>query len=91
MKDFHMEFPIKKMAQVFKVSRAGYYKHINKKPSLTETVNKDLTSKIKFIFEKSRCTYGSPRIHAILKKQEVSCSRKRVAKITDSVAKYDSV
>lgn len=81
MKKHCMDFPIKKMAKVLKVSRAGYYRHVNKKPSLTEIANQDLACKIKFIFEKSRNTYGSPRIQAILKKQGTSCSRKRVAKI----------
>lgn len=81
MKDYCMEFPIVKMAKVFKVSRAGYYRYINKKPSLTEKKNNELVYMIKDIFKSSRGTYGSPRIHAMLKKQGETCSRKRVAKI----------
>lgn len=81
MKKHCAEFPIVKMAKVFKVSRAGYYRYINKKPSLSETKNAELGCKIRSIFERSRRTYGSPRVHAVLRKQGETCSRKRVAKI----------
>ncbi|MHA3124365.1 IS3 family transposase (plasmid) [Legionella pneumophila] len=38
-------------------------------------------SEIKEIHQKSRKTYGSPRVHAELQGKGVKCSRKRVAKI----------
>ena len=81
MKKHRKEFPIGKMAKVLKVSCSGYYKHINKKKSLREKENKELTQSIKEIHEKNRGVYGSPRIHAALKNQGKKCSRKRVAKI----------
>lgn len=81
MKNHAVEFPIEKMAKVFKVSRAGYYKYINKTETLTKQYNKKLLEKIKLIYKQNRQVYGSPRIHAVLKKQGESCSRKRVAKI----------
>lgn len=81
MKKYSSEFPVGKMAHVFKVSRSGYYRYINKKPSSTENKNRNLACKIKSIFECSRGIYGSPRVHAMLKKQGETCSRKRVAKI----------
>lgn len=37
--------------------------------------------KIQEIHQKSRHTYGSPRIHAELKDQGAQCSRQRVARI----------
>ena len=81
MKEHNGKFPLRMMAKVFKVSRAGYYKHINKKETQTMKKNKELAAEIKSIFEVSRANYGSPRIHAVLKKKGVSCSRKRIAKI----------
>jgi len=81
MKKYSWKFPVGKMAKVLEVSRAGYYRYINKKPSSREKKDKDLTRKIKTIFQTSRRNYGSPRIHAMLKKQGESCSRKKVAKI----------
>jgi putative transposase len=40
-----------------------------------------LLLKIKMIHEKSRHTYGSPRVHAELHAESETCSRKRVAKM----------
>ena len=74
-------YPVEKMAKVLGVSRAGYYQYINRKESSSICKNKDLLIKIKAISEKSRHTYGSPRIHAVLKQKGEDCSRKRVAKI----------
>jgi hypothetical protein len=36
---------------------------------------------VKAIFARSRQTYGSPRVHRELRRQDVRCSRKRVARI----------
>ncbi|HJZ24530.1 MAG TPA: IS3 family transposase [Candidatus Babeliales bacterium] len=81
MRNHSDEFPIIKMAKVLKVSRAGYYQYIDKSESEREKRNKELTIKIKTIFENSRQNYGSPRVCAALRNQGESCSRKRVAKI----------
>lgn len=81
MKSCSAEFPIKKMAKVFNVSRSGYYECVNKKQSKRSQKNDELFRKIKLIFAQSRENYGSPRVHAVLKKQGEHCSRKRIAKI----------
>jgi putative transposase len=74
-------FPVQKMAHVFSVSRTGYYKYINRKESDRRKQNGQLLEKIRFIYKQNRRAYGSPRIHAALKKQGAFCSRKRVAKL----------
>lgn len=81
MRKYASEFPIRKMAQVLHVSCSGYYKHRNKKDSKTIIKNRELLVKIKIIYNKNRQIYGSPRIHAVLKKQGESCSRKKIAKL----------
>jgi len=81
MRKHKKKFPVGKMAKVLKVSCAGYYKYINRKESLWEKENRELTQAIKVIHEESRGVYGSPRVHAILSKQGKKCSRKRVARI----------
>jgi transposase InsO family protein len=81
MKANSAEFEIEKMAKIFKVSRAGYYRHINKKQSIRAQETKALTEKIKLIHKRHREVYGSPRICAVLNKMGDKCSRKRVAKI----------
>src|SRR3954471_8146943 len=75
------EFSIERMSKVFKVSRSGYYKFIASNPSARFRENNRLGEEIKMIHKNSRQTYGSPRIHAQLKSQGESCSRKRVARI----------
>ncbi|MBM3911150.1 MAG: IS3 family transposase [Thaumarchaeota archaeon] len=81
MKQHSAEFPVEKMAQVFKVSRAGYYKHISSTETVTSQYNSQLLDKIKLIFKNNRGVYGSPRVYEVLKKLGEKCSRKRVAKI----------
>lgn len=75
------QFEIKKMAEVFNVSRSGYYKSIDRQESNRERANKDLLSKIKTIHKKNRENYGSPRIHIELKKLGETCSRRKVANL----------
>ena len=61
MKNHNKEFCVEKMAKVFQVSRAGYYKFLRRTPSKRELVNRRLIKEIKKINETSRKTYGSPR------------------------------
>ncbi len=74
-------FSIERMSSVFKVSRSGYYKFIHAKPSQRAQEDERLLLKIKAIHQASRHTYGSPRIHAELREESETCSRKRVSKI----------
>lgn len=79
MNDHANDFPIKKMSEVFKVSRSGYYKWIKDYP-LRLVKRADLDTKIKQVFEASRSTYGSPRVHEALEKQSIVVSKSTVAR-----------
>ena len=81
MKEHAHEFSVERMSKMFKVSRNGYYKFLQSKPSKRSKENIELLEKIKKIHEDSRRTYGSPRVHAELLEQGEQCSRKRTAKI----------
>jgi len=81
MKAHVQEFPIGKMAIVLGVSRCGYYEFLNRKCCKRTLGNQELTTEIKAAHRQSRGLYGSPRIHAELKKRGVTCSRKRVANL----------
>ena len=81
MKAHLKQFPIEKMAEVLGVSRCGYYDFLRKGPSKRAVENQGIIEEIKKVHKKSRGTYGSPRVHAELKKQGISCSRKRAAKL----------
>jgi transposase InsO family protein len=74
-------YPIELMCQVFHVSKSGYYAWIGRPPSNHEEEDVELKIEIERIFEASRATYGSPRIHAELIELGHITSRKRVARL----------
>jgi transposase InsO family protein len=69
------------MCQVLKVSKSGYYKWLKSIPSKRDLDNRVLTEKIRQIYQKSRQTYGSPRITSELQAQAIGVSRPRVARL----------
>ena len=69
------------MAEVLGVSRSGYYRYLDAKPSHREQANQFLLEKIKKIYRDNRELYGSPRIHAALKQQGETGGRHRVARL----------
>ena len=81
MKENAYQFPIKKMAKIFNVSRAGYYAYLKRPLSSREEENKQLLLEIRKAYEENRKLYGSPRIHAFLKRKGILCSRKRVSRL----------
>ena len=81
MKKHANQFSIERMSTMLNVSRNGYYKFLHSSPSKREEENKSLLTKIKRIHAKSRETYGSPRVHAALRLEGESGSKKRVARL----------
>lgn len=75
------EFPIEKMAKILNVSRCGYYEFLSRKASKRTLDNEALMEEIRIAYKKGRGLYGSPRVHAELKRNGKKCSRKRVAKL----------
>jgi putative transposase len=72
---------IKRMCEVLKVSRSGYYAWKTRQPSIRQRENGALLSRIRAIYAKSRRLYGSPRIRAELLAQGFLCGKNRVARI----------
>jgi transposase InsO family protein len=73
------KFPVEKMCNAFKVSRSGYYKWLKVSLKKGEELSR-LNRLIKYEHEKSRCTYGSPRIAVALNKEKYVCSTSTVAR-----------
>ena len=63
------------------VSRSGYYAWLKRAKSLRATEDHALSKKITAIHQDSRGTYGSPRVHAALKKQDIAIGKKRVERL----------
>ena len=74
-------FVVQKMCQVLRVSRSGYYRYTVCEMSQRSIDNLILLAIIKIIHEKSRRTYGSPRITDDLHDLGYTCSRPRVARL----------
>lgn len=69
------------MCKALQVSRSGYYGWLNGKPSMRSVRNVELIQQIRQVHQKSRSTYGSPRITRELHKQGIHVSRPLVARL----------
>jgi len=69
------------MCRVLGVSTSGYYAWRNRGPSAHTLDDQSLLQRIRDIYERSRQSYGMPRIYAELVAQGVRTSRKRVARL----------
>lgn len=75
------EYPVNLMCKVLRVSVSSFYEYF-KNPSPKRSKHREkLTLLIEKIVLGSKRTYGSPRVHAVLKGMSVRCSRKIVAQI----------
>ena len=69
------------MCRTLGVSRSGFYAWAGREPSARRRADIELTTQIRHAFDASRCTYGAPRIHAVLARDRVQVSRKRIARL----------
>ena len=75
------EFRIATMTRVLGVSPSGYYAWRTRERSAHEASDVALSARVRAIHERSRGTYGAPRIHAELAAEGTPVSRKRVARV----------
>lgn len=80
------EFNILLMCRVLGVSRSGYYAWRQRPPSARERADHELALLIRATHQRSRGTYGAPRIQAELKAQGRPVGRKRVARLMRGAA-----
>jgi putative transposase len=69
------------MCRVLEVSSSGYYAWRQRQPSPRAQTDQKLSKRIGEIHERSKGTYGAPRIHAELADAGVGVGRKRVARL----------
>ena len=74
-------YPITLMSTALEVSPSGYYAWRGRPESARRRVDRQLKERIRSIFDASRETYGSPRIHDELQDEGIRCGRKRVARL----------
>ena len=81
MRAHQAEFRIATMARVLGVSPSGYYAWRKRERSAHEAADEALSERVQAIHQRSRGTYGAPRIHAELAAEGTCVSRKRVARV----------
>jgi putative transposase len=81
MNQLKADYQVQEMAQALEVSPSGFYAHQHKPQGLRARQDRKLSEQIKPIFQASRCTYGSPRIHASLRRQGERCGKNRIARL----------
>lgn len=79
--DHREVFGIRIMCRVLKVSTSGYYDWVDRPLSERQQEDEMLTEQIRNLHQRSRQTYGSPRIHADLQDMGFKVGRKRVARL----------
>ena len=76
------EFPITVLCRALEVSRGGYYASLGRPLSRRAVEDRRLAILVREAHERSRRTYGSPRVHVELAETHgVFVSRKRVIRI----------
>ena len=67
MKD---EYPIRVLCELLNISRSGYYRWCQHRPSLRQRQDAALATKVAAAHQASRGTYGAPRILVDLQEGE---------------------
>lgn len=68
--------------RVVGVSRSGFYDWLGRAPSARSVTDAQLLELVQWSHERSRGTYGAPRVHADLTmERRVRCGNKRIARI----------
>ncbi len=74
-------FPVALLCKMVGVSKSGYYAWRSRPPSKRSREDAVLTERILEVHQRSRETYGYPRVHAELCALGVCCGRRRVARL----------
>lgn len=75
------QYAVKRMCRALNVSRSGYYAWRGRPASRRARMDEVLVAQIREEFQASRRTYGSPRIHAALRRKGASCGRNRIMRL----------
>jgi putative transposase len=75
------KYSVRRMCALLGVSPSGYYTWSRRAQPSPRRTDEELREQIRAIYERSRGTYGSPRIHAELAATGTHVSRKRVARL----------
>ena len=84
MKANQAAYPVATMCRLLGVSASGFYAWLERGPSARAQADAQLLTRIAQIHQRSRETYGRPRVHAELTEQGIRVGGKRVARLMRS-------
>lgn len=83
-----IQFTVKGMCRVLKVSRSGFYDWLKREPSKRDIDDAVLLTHIQRVHTQSRQNYGLLKCWKTLKKEGIACSRDRIARLRRSQQIY---
>jgi putative transposase len=75
------QYWVTRMCHALSVGRSGYYAWRGRTPSTRAQDNLALLGLIEAEYQKSRKTYGSPRLQVVLQRKGIRCGHNRVARL----------
>ncbi|MEV6594003.1 IS3 family transposase [Streptomyces acidicola] len=72
---------VKRSCELLKVSRAAFYARRVGTSGPRAVRDAELTEQITTVHQRSRGTYGAPRVHAVLQQKGTVCGRRRIARL----------
>jgi putative transposase len=75
------KYPVATMCRMLEVSTSGYYAWLMRPPSQRAQGDEIITARIRARWERSRKSYGAPRIHEDFKEAGERIGRKRIARL----------
>lgn len=81
VQDNMAELPVERMCQLVGVPRSSFYAWLNRRPSARDIADEALLVVIRDIYQRSRGTYGVPRVLGQLQRAGHRVARSRVARL----------
>lgn len=78
---FRERYPVSVLCEVLEVSTSGYHEWRGRPVSARQLANERLVSEIRVLHAESFGSYGSPRIHAAIKRQGRAVGRERIRRL----------
>jgi transposase InsO family protein len=81
IEDHRDVFDVRVMCAVLEVSASGYYAWRERPESRRDVANRELLAEVRRVHSDSRRRYGSPRVHAALRREGRRVGRNRIARL----------
>lgn len=76
-----VNYPVRMLCRVLQVTSSGFYAWCHRGPSRRRREDLKLSLRVAEIFKRSRGTYGSPRVTAELRAEQIRAGHNRVARL----------